>query len=333
MAASKPNTLYVAATIHAGTTIFGNVLGQVEGVFHAGELIHVWRSLRDNTLCGCGLPVRDCPVWQAIFEQAYGGFDKIDAVQADRLMQEIARRVAQQGEFRSVILARNRQYLPALTELAEITGALYRAVQAVTGCDLIVDTSKAIWYGNLLATHALADLHALHLIRDPRGVNYSLYRKHKNRREPDRVRSPVGYAMRTSRAWTLLNLAAELVWRKRGPHSGYKRVRHEDFVAEPVTQIKEVMTFTGVDPGNLSFISGNSVTIQPTHTVEGNRVRHRQGPVELRLDTGWISQTSAESRALTTAMTLPLLLRYHYPLLPAKWYANSPNTGAPVKVS
>jgi hypothetical protein len=248
-------------------------------------------------------------------------------------MQETARRIAQQGEFRSMILARNGQRLPALTELAEITGALYRAIQAVTGCDLIVDTSKAIWYGNLLATHGLADLHALHLIRDPRGVNYSLYRKHKARRGPDRARSAIGIALRTSRAWTLLNLAAELVWRKPGPHNGYKRLRHEDFVAGPVTQLKEVMAFAGLEPGNLSFISGNSVTIQPTHTVEGNRVRHQQGPVELRLDTGWISQTSAESRALTTALTLKLLLRYNYPLLPAKWYANSRNTQAPVKVS
>jgi hypothetical protein len=333
MAASIPNTLYVAATIHAGTTIFGNVLGQVDGIFHAGELIHVWRSLRDNTLCGCGLPVRDCPVWQAIFEQAYGGFDRIDAVQADRLMQETARRIAQQGEFRSLIFTGKGQHLPALAELAEITGALYRAVQAVTGCALIVDTSKAIWYGNLLATHALADLHALHLVRDPRGVNYSLYRKHKARREPDHTRSPIRYAVRTSRAWTLLNLAAELVWRKPGPHRGYRRVRHEDFVAEPVTQLKEVMAFAGLEPGTLSFINGNSATIQPTHTVEGNRVRHQQGPVELRLDTGWISQTSAESRTLTTALTLPLLLRYNYPLFPAKWYANSPNTQAPVKVS
>ena len=56
--------LYIAGTGRSGSTVLANILGEVDGVFTAGEVRYLWqRGLREGRLCGCGVPVRECPVW------------------------------------------------------------------------------------------------------------------------------------------------------------------------------------------------------------------------------------------------------------------------------
>ena len=56
--------LYIAGTGRSGSTLLASILGEVEGVFAAGEVRYLWqRGLAERRLCGCGVPVRDCPVW------------------------------------------------------------------------------------------------------------------------------------------------------------------------------------------------------------------------------------------------------------------------------
>src|ERR1700732_3473702 len=63
--------LYIAGTGRSGSTVLANILGEVEGVFAAGEVRYLWqRGLKENRLCGCGLTVRECPVWSKVLAQA-----------------------------------------------------------------------------------------------------------------------------------------------------------------------------------------------------------------------------------------------------------------------
>src|ERR1017187_271195 len=65
--------LYIAGTGRSGSTLLASVLGEVEGVFAAGEVRYLWqRGLVEGRLCGCGVPVRECPSWGAILEAAAG---------------------------------------------------------------------------------------------------------------------------------------------------------------------------------------------------------------------------------------------------------------------
>src|SRR5438105_14394685 len=61
--------LYIAGVSHCGSTFLGTLLGQAEGVFFAGELAHAARSHELDQLCGCGEPLRECPVWARVFER------------------------------------------------------------------------------------------------------------------------------------------------------------------------------------------------------------------------------------------------------------------------
>jgi hypothetical protein len=47
------------------------MLGQLDGIWSVGELVHLWqRGVRENNLCGCGRRFRDCPFWRRVGEGA-----------------------------------------------------------------------------------------------------------------------------------------------------------------------------------------------------------------------------------------------------------------------
>ena len=80
---SAPKTpvkvLFLAGWQRNGSTLLQRMLGQIEGVFPAGELWYVWeQGLLENRLCGCGSRFRDCPFWVEVFERAFGGMSSID---------------------------------------------------------------------------------------------------------------------------------------------------------------------------------------------------------------------------------------------------------------
>ena len=64
----KVKLIYIAGFARSGTTILGNMLGELDGFVHVGELYRMWRrasQLRDR--CGCGEPLEECSLWsQAI---------------------------------------------------------------------------------------------------------------------------------------------------------------------------------------------------------------------------------------------------------------------------
>lgn len=67
-------------------------------------------------------------------------------------------------------------------------------------------------------------------------------------------------------------------------------------------------------PRDLTFIEGSSAQLETGHSVSGNPSRFDIGHVELRLDESWRTKLSPRDRRLVTAMTLPWLLRYRYPV-------------------
>src|SRR6476469_754930 len=53
--------LFIAGWGRSGSTLLDRMLGQVPGVFSAGELRDIWdRGVREDRLCGCGQPFHEC---------------------------------------------------------------------------------------------------------------------------------------------------------------------------------------------------------------------------------------------------------------------------------
>jgi hypothetical protein len=188
---------------------------------------------------------------------------------------------------------------------------LYHAIQKVSGCEYIVDSSKVASYGLLVNMLPDVDLHVIHLVRDSRAVAYSL-RRLKARPEiywesayMD-VRGPT-YA---SVAWLLSNWFAHSL-KSRVPH--YLFLRYEDLVVDPIPFLLRVTKYLGASDPNLSFLRNDRfASLSFTHSISGNPDRFKQGLIEIRPDVEWKTKMWRIDKYLVTTLTWPLLLRYGY---------------------
>jgi hypothetical protein len=306
---NRIKVLYVAGWGRSGSTILTNILGQVDGFVSVGEVNFLWQhGLIENRLCGCGAPFRECEEWTEILDRAFGGADSVDPHRMVRLQnagvrtRHVPLMLTPWGRRR--LESRLGGYLGTL-------GRLYGAVRDVTGSSVIVDSSKFPSYGYALGMAPGVELYVLHLVRDPRAVAYSwLKRKVQPDLEGTRYmmqRSPAGSSLR----WMARNLATEAFWR-RSP-GRYMMLRYEDFVAEPREALGRVLDLLG-EKASLSHVEDHEVKLGVNHNIWGNPSRFRSGRVEIRPDTEWASRINPGDRSLITALTLPLLVRYGYPL-------------------
>lgn len=300
--------LYIAGSSRTGSTIVANILGQLDGHFAVGELWNIWRrGVVEDRRCGCGRPVRSCPVWRAVLWQVFGRLvdvadaERLDALARDRLRAHWLRAIAharRAGSFDG------DEYRGALADL-------YRAVRDVTGCGVVVDSSKSPVYASLLATVPGIRLHVVHLVRDARAAAFSNRRFRALPDFGDRRLMPRERPVVTARRWAKNHALCEVLLP--GHVDSFTRLRYEDFVDRPVPTLERIMATTGVAAA-LPFTGERTVRLAATHSVSGNPSRFRLGDVTLRLDDEWRNAMSLPDRAVVTTVTWPLLLRHHYVL-------------------
>lgn len=315
----RVKVLYVAGYSRSGSTMLDSILGQIQGFFSTGELYYVWsRNVLDNTVCGCGAPFRECGVWSGVFERAFGGIDAVDAREMIRLQESNTRTrhlpLTLVPWGRRLLATRLKRYLGNLEKL-------YHAVQHVTGCRVVVDSSKVPLYGYLLGTIPTIDLYVVHLIRDPRAVSFSWL---KTRLLPplpgeDRPLYMDRYSsIKSSMVWNVTNVAVEMLWRRQSKR--YMRLRYEDFVDRPQESLQRILELVHEQDSSLSlpFEAGRQIELGVNHTTSGNPSRFHTGTLELRPDKEWVTRMRLRDKVLASVLTLPLLFRYKYPVVRAR---------------
>ena len=304
----KVTVLHVAGAGRSGSTLLGALLGQVDGFFNVGELGYMWdRGLTRNGTCGCGVEVRTCAVWSAVLDLA---FDSPDATLINILRQNheaaIRGRDVQAlhltGHLRRTTLRRIGLY-PALLE------RVYQAVAEVTGCRVVVDTTKPVTYGHILEQLPSLDLRVAHLVRDPRAVAWSWSRV-KTGAESGADAMVTRQALTSALLWRAGNGATARLWERAGDR--YLAVRYEDLVTDPGRWLRMIVRLADQREPGLPLADERTALLSPTHTVAGNVDRHRTGRVELRLDDEWARSMPRPQRRLVAAATFPMRLRYGY---------------------
>jgi hypothetical protein len=279
------------------------LLDCVPGSVAVGELRYVWsRGLRQNMLCGCGVPFRDCEFWRAVLARVYGSLEAAPAAELEALQDSVS------AFWHLPFLlspARTPAFDRRVTRFIDHLTALCDAIRAESGADTIVDSSKLPTYCFLLGRASGPGSRLVHLVRDSRAVAFSFLRK---KRKPDihwreaymRRFSPLQSAM----DWNALNLSMELVREGRRPGVD----RYEDLVADPVGWL------TARFPGAAfpQSLSEGHVPLAANHTVSGNPLRFTMGELKIEADTEWRDRMRPRDRRLAMALTLPLLARYGY---------------------
>lgn len=312
MSEDRIKVLYIAGMGRSGSTILGNILGQFDGFFHAGELRHMWdRSLIENYLCGCGVRFRECEIWKAVFKNAFGDMDQINPSEILHIRERVTRThhiplMLVPGGKR-LLISRAEKFLKSLEKL-------YWAICTATGSRIIVDSSNFPTYGYLLDTSPSIDLYVVHLVRDPRAVAYSWQRK-TFRQDTELGSGSSVYQDRhkpwkSALRWDISSLGADLFW-KQAPER-YLILRYEDFVTKPREAIESILKLVQTDPSRAPFISENEIDLGVNHTVYGNPSRLYTGKIRLQIDEEWREKMKPFDKSMVTALTWPLLGRYRY---------------------
>jgi hypothetical protein len=295
--------LYIAGWGRSGTTIVDNVLNSYESVFSTGELFYLWqRGMVHHRRCGCGVMFARCDLWGEVLDEAFGTRPP-DPCRVIALQEQAVRVRHTPGLLHGELSAPAREYL-------DIYRRLYRAIADVTGARLIVDSSKLPSGAALLTRMHDVEPYLLHMVRDPRAVTHSWMGGAPAKK---RVRTRLKPSTSTAH-WLIRNVLAE--WLAHAYPGRHRRLRYEDFAADPRPVIEAVLAMTGMPYQPGPFLDGTTVQLRLNHTIAGNPSRFRNGRVAVEPDDRWRDQQQLGPRLTSTALALPLLHRYRYRTLP-----------------
>ena len=307
----KIDIIYIASLGRSGSTLLSMIMENLPGLTGVGELTSIWSDgFINNNLCTCGTTFKDCPVWSAVIEEAFGCHSKVDIWNIRQLKRSVER-------FRWIPgMISPSLHSPSIRvkfeEYTDIISRLYAAIYKTSGGTTIVDSSKIPTYGFMLNSIEKTNVHIVHLVRDSRAVAYS-WQKKKIR--PDvmtkQTYMPVYKPSTKALEWDFYNLLFEYLGKQ---VASYQLLRYEDLVSDPELAVTKI----------LKLIFKDKVTVQPipktvfrdhvneSHMFGGNPVRYQDGPIEIKVDNEWLSRMSNNKRNLVTGITLPFLFRYGY---------------------
>ena len=292
--------LYILGRGRGGSTILGNVLGELDGFFSAGEVRTLWDPVViAGGRCGCGRTAASCEIWSRVIEGA-------DAHEAARLQRQVVREQNLLKNFLRV----GRENAPDVGAFAQVMGGVYAGLAATTGAHVIVDSSKRPSYGAFLRSVPGISVRYVHLVRDPRASAHSWkQRRHESATPGAEVTRR--NAFDSTLRWDLLNVEAEIL-RGSLESEDFTRLRYEDFVLAPLETTVGLAAFAGQAVEPTPFESKDSLRMGVNHAIAGNPSRYQTGIVQIRDSGAWIKAQSRSDRWISTATAAPLLRRYGY---------------------
>ncbi len=299
------NVLFVVGPGRSGSTLLADVLGQMDGVFAAGEVRWLFRrGMVEGRPCECGRPPTGCPVWGPVTRE-------VAATASPRTILGWQQEVASLS--RRVPLLRGTEDTATLGRYVPVVRRVYEALAETTGATWIVDTSKRP-QDLAVAVRAVGreNVAAVHLMRDPRAVAGSWARA---KTQPGRPgggtagQRPAKSAFR----WAEINLGAELLHRTQ-PDLRWLHLRYEDLVSAPRPLLGQVADLMGFPRQRLPFTGERTVALGRAHIVAGNPDRHREGETEILPAAETRNDLPLLPRAVVSAMTALVARRYGYPV-------------------
>lgn len=294
--------LYVMGAGRSGSTIFDVVLGNHPDISGFGELNRmVPQAWLRGEYCACGQVAETCAFWAELRRRWLGDSDVADQAALEAGIESLARWLGPAA----AATRRSDEW----EQYAERMRALFAHLADMTGSRVIVDSSKTPARALALSQVDGVDLRVVHLVRDPRGVVWSLRKKLAKDLaagvpKDSRVH-PVWYS---AAAWSLTNAAASWI-RRQLPRTLF--LRYEDFVGAPVPTLEAVGELVGVDMAPLLGQVVGEMDLTDRHLVAGNRLRMNK-TATLRVDEAWRDGLSPREQRLCGTIAAPLMRSYGY---------------------
>jgi len=298
MTDTRPVLLCIVGMVRSGSTFLEGRIADLCAGVAVGELVGSWGAFaRGDVLCSCGQPAEKCPFWARV-RDVYPGVADPETI------------AYMTGVNRGIMpIRRLRTWLPVLAGRTTGFDRYQREARALVsavgwaaddlGYRLVVDSSKHPVFFALIHTRPFPEFAqrlCVRLVRDPRGVSYSLQRPQAEVTAAGGEFAMKGYsAWRTVPFWVALNLASDRVV----PSSAI-RLRYEDLGKEVY---REWLEAEGV-----SLVGGSGLTSR--HQLVANPAR-QGGERPFFLDERWRQGPRLRSM-LIGAASLPWMRRYGY---------------------
>jgi hypothetical protein len=283
MRTSSPVFVSVQTSAYSGATLLAFLLGAHPEIATIGEMNGLIASEDPEVyLCSCGQRIKECEFWQSVridmrdqgFEFDVARFGMAFILGGPRLIQRL--RI---GSFRNNTLDSIRDMVfhtwpgerGRLKALVARNEAFVKAVLAVTGKHVFVDTSKDRLRAKSLRKFSGLDVRAIHLVRDVRGVVASQLRRGES-----------VDAGESAWQWARLHQRLQIALRA-WPKENHIRIRYEDLCQDPQRTLEQLYNFCGVD-SKAKVVDFRRV---PQHIV-GNPMR-LTSLSEVSLDERWRS--------------------------------------------
>jgi hypothetical protein len=294
--------IYVLGSGRCGSTLLDTILGAHPRVQSTGELFIFPKWLPTQSWpCACGLDSSQCPLWSRVrtdFERKGPLARMHDGWRRYEQMRDLPRTIG----ARAIGSRRLRRHVTD-------TAGLYRVLAAVTGRDVIVDSSKDPVRGlvcGLLPGEGI-DTRFVHLVRDARAFLWSKLS------QPDGSGLWAGRAARASwklaLQWVGFNLLSSILFRR--SRDRYLRIRYEDLVSDPKGTLRRLGEFLELDLTSVIETVTEGRPIPVSHILGGNRLRFG-GEVTLRPDTEWQQLLPSQDERVFWRWTGWLARRYGY---------------------
>jgi hypothetical protein len=294
--------IYIAGYGRSGSTLLDIALGQHPSIMGAGEVTtlsrHVWEN---DEYCACGAPVQDCPIWKPIVEQ-WRDDEPISLMAEYRTEQEKSESIVGGRLFHAT---RHQNHVRRTVKLLQ-------TMSAISGRPVLVDSSKLPGRASALAKMPGIELYVIHLVRDGRGVAWSLSKGYRRQVDQGLQRDlrpkPLIY---TAIRWASVNIATGALCRRLGPDRSLC-VRYEDFVADPRETIGKIIALVGEQKPDW-LTDPEHRPLEPHHQVAGSRHR-MQRSITVQKDEKWKTEMPRWKQRAFTFLTAPLMRRYGYSL-------------------
>ncbi|MFT5200182.1 MAG: hypothetical protein ACI87O_002857 [Planctomycetota bacterium] len=199
----------------------------------------------------------------------------------------------------------------AFAPWAVTTISLLGAILDEAGADVLVASSKSPERALALSRTACVDLFLLHLVRDGRGMAWSLKKKAaRNIAEGVAPKQHHSSVRRSAVAWSLVNQMVLRVARHLPPERRMILL-YEAYSTDLEGSLKPLVDFMGAGVLDVARRASAGEGLEQGHAIAGNRLR-LGGPIRLKPDTEWRENLGAPDRRRVEQLSKPLLRRFGY---------------------
>lgn len=246
----RPSVLYVFGAGHSGSSFLDVLLDLHPKVTGMGE-VHRLTLEPERRICACGETLSNCPLWQHVVAKYCARNDvEVDQRQlwTETLPVSISRKRTGNKISRGLLdclavyghpvplagLTRMSRWAKYNEQVIRNSLELYGAVSEVTGCEVVVDSTKNPLRGKLLSVEVPKNFWGIKLVRDGRAVAASTMR-----------RENVSMSAAAWR-WVKANVKLEASLRSI-PGERRRLVRYEDVCLDPQGELGRLWEWIGVE--------------------------------------------------------------------------------------